>query len=378
MGVGLVQSHELSWGLVIATYNRGDILEQAITLATGQSRRPAEIIIVDASKNWEETKQRLAIRVFARNPDIRWVYEKATQRSSAAQRNQGFSLSTADIIFFIDDDSLMYPGCAETILNIYEADGNGQIAGIQAELVGEPPKGSHITSARKETGYAPTLRLNTGHFSRLKHLMWQNVFLMDAKKLFIPYDADFPVFPIPITVASASIKPEHLLQGCRMTFRRDALLKEGFEPLLLSYSPGEDLDLSYRVSRHGCLLTAMDAYIHHAELADGRVRRLEATFLSATNQALFLRKNSPHLATSKSRYFKLMARRVLAELLKDLLSRRWSFPQLRGLLRAWQPAQHIFAMSDADLHRNYPALQAEILNGGRIGSSACKQIVPRR
>ena len=71
---------------------------------------------------------------------IRWTYVAAARRSSASQRNQGVRLSTADILFLIDDDSLMYPDCAEQIMRIYEADKDKAVSGINAIHVASAPR----------------------------------------------------------------------------------------------------------------------------------------------------------------------------------------------------------------------------------------------
>ena len=58
-----------------------------------------------------------------------------------------------------------------------------------------------------------------------------------------------------------------------------------------------------------------------------------------------------------------MRRRLLAEFLKDVLSRRWTLPQLRGLGAALGPSSRIFAMAEEELRRWYPACQRDVLNG---------------
>ena len=45
----------LSWSIVVATYNRPDVLKISIELALNQTLRPKEVIIVDASEYWRET-----------------------------------------------------------------------------------------------------------------------------------------------------------------------------------------------------------------------------------------------------------------------------------------------------------------------------------
>src|SRR5438046_10167125 len=110
----------LSWSLVIATYNRQDVLPRCLALAARQTRPPLEIIVVDASPDWAATRARVLTTLAVPHPPIRWEYVQACRRSGSAQRNQGVRLSRADIVFLIDDDSLMYPDRAEQILRVSE------------------------------------------------------------------------------------------------------------------------------------------------------------------------------------------------------------------------------------------------------------------
>jgi hypothetical protein len=78
------------------------------------------------------TCDKIKATVVRDHPFIRWQYVQADVCSSSWQRNQGLKLTTSEIVFFFDDDSLMYPDCAEQIMNIYEADTQGRIVGINA------------------------------------------------------------------------------------------------------------------------------------------------------------------------------------------------------------------------------------------------------
>src|SRR5438552_18364771 len=106
----------LSWSLVVATYNRKDVLSRCLALAAGQHRRPLEIIVVDASPDWAATRARVMTELSAHHHHVHWEYVQARRRCLTAQRNQGVRLSHADVLFLIDDDSLMYPDCAEHVL----------------------------------------------------------------------------------------------------------------------------------------------------------------------------------------------------------------------------------------------------------------------
>src|SRR5690348_11134774 len=106
-----VAAKKLDWALIICTYQREHILARCLRLAAQQTRPPAEIVIVDASPNWDRTRDEIMVTVVREHPAITWRYVQAEVRSSACQRNQGFRLTKSEIVFFFDDDSLMYPDC---------------------------------------------------------------------------------------------------------------------------------------------------------------------------------------------------------------------------------------------------------------------------
>ena len=351
-----------SWALVIATYDRAEILEHCIRLAVEQSRPPAEVIVIDAGANWRETGESIRREVLARHSGIAFAYEPAAEKSLTVQRNQGVGLTRSDVLFLIDDDSLMHPGSAAEIMAIYEADTAGDIVGVQANLADDLPPGIAIQGERKAVGASklgprggPSALLALGDWLRRK------VFLMDAGELFIPYDGAAHEASLRVHMPEGAERT-HLFHGCRMTFRREAVVREPFDPILRSYCPGEDLDASYRISRHGALVTARRAMLHHYQSAAGRTNRYQVTLLSALNQAVCIRRHSADPGARRAEFGNLMRRRLLAEFLKDLLSRRWNLPQMRGLLAARRWTGAIFAMSDGELESWYPDMQRRILS----------------
>jgi GT2 family glycosyltransferase len=361
----MTANESLSWGLVVATYQREKVLPLCLKLALEQTRKPTEIIVIDASDYWEDTRDKVMTEIASKNSDIRWVYASAENRSSTLQRNQGLQLATADVVFLFDDDSLMYPTCAEEIMRVYEADTEGVVQGVQADSVDNPPLELVTSDSKKQTGWSEN-GFSFVIISFLQRFVWKHLFLMDAKLLFLPYDGDFPQHQIPASVEKLNVQLVPLLQGYRMTFRRDAILKEIFEPLLRYYAAGEDLDASYRVSRHGPLLVALDAKVHHFQSAGGRLPRFKVSVLSALNQALCIRKHSSDLKHNRQLFYRLMARRMLAETLKDALSRRWDLPQARGIWVALKYSSKLFALPDEELAEWYPYFQHEFLVSDRL------------
>ncbi|MBM0740904.1 glycosyltransferase family 2 protein [Phormidium sp. CLA17] len=353
----------LSWGLVIATYRREKILSQCLQLAVEQTQRPSEIIVIDASDDWQSTRSQVIGEIASKYPEIRWTYQAASQRGLTLQRNQGLELATADITFLFDDDSLMYPTCAEEIMRVYETDTEGLVKGVQSALASTLPSDITVDDVRKAVGsYRDQWIPGIAPFQRF---IWRHLFLMDSDFLCIPYDGHFPSYTIPSSMNHLNVCPVKIFHGCRMTFRREAIAQEQFEPLLLFYALLEDMDASYRVSRQGMLLEASDAKLHHFQSNSGRLSRYVVSVLSAMNQAVCLRRYSNDLKRDRDRFYQLTARRVVAEVFKDALSRRWSFPQVRGLLLALKYASHVFDLSDEELTHWYPHFQQELIVSGK-------------
>lgn len=345
----------LDWGLVIATHNRSDVLHECLQLTMRQSRVPSEVIIVDSGSDFDRNELFLK-EMRTQAPDLRVIHERAKRPSSSVQRAQGTELALADVLFLIDDDTLMYPDCAETVMAIYEGDPEERIAGVGLEPVETPP-----TEAKAETqliGRIEKARPQIG--GKIKSYIWRQLFLMSTDEIFLPYDGHYHRLGIPAALQDATFELP-LLSGFQMTIRRRVAQEIGFEPIFESYSAFEDLDLSYRASRRGALCLALGARAHHLEAPSGRLKRFQSTLLGATNQAYLVLKHVPDHALAKRRYRRHLWRRLVAEFLKELLSRRWSLPQFRGLLAARRVTGAMFAWDRETLERMYPAVQKDIL-----------------
>lgn len=345
----------LEWGLVIATHNRSDVLHECLRLSLSQSRLPSEVIIVDSGSDFDRNKI-LLTEMQRHNPDLRVIHERAKRPSSSVQRAQGTELALADVLFLIDDDTLMYSDCAETVMAIYESDPDERVAGVGLEPVETPPTGAETETQFIGRVAKPRPRIS----GKIKSYIWRRLFLMSTEEIFLPYDGHYHRPGIPSALQDSTFELP-LLSGFQMTMRRRVAQEIGYEPIFESYSAFEDLDLSYRASRHGALCLALGARGHHLEAPSGRLKRFQSTFLGATNQAYLVLKHMPDRALAMRRYRRHLRRRLAAEFLKELLSRRWSLPQFRGLLAARRVTGAMFAWDKETLERMYPAVQKDIL-----------------
>lgn len=98
----------MNFSIVIATYNRLDLLKRAIASALNQTH-PSEIIVVDnASTDGTEA--------YAKSLGDRITYcRNATNAQHAGAVNVGVQAATGDWVKFIDDDDYLAPTCLEVM-----------------------------------------------------------------------------------------------------------------------------------------------------------------------------------------------------------------------------------------------------------------------
>lgn len=344
----------LRWSLVIATYARPEILQRCLRMAVRQTRPPCEIIVVDASPDaarWQaEVQDEFAPQV------TQLLYLHAERASLTAQRNQGIDRACGDVVFLIDDDSLMYPDCAAEIMKVYDADLHGAIQGVAAIAVPTPPdqtasdprlaaRGSALDAQRRDS------RLR----SAAKRL------LRTERAYFLPYEPAYPQYDLPADLRALPIGQIQVMAGYSMTFRRAVLLRERFAEVLTRYAAGEDQDLSYRVSRHGALVNCVTARLCHLEARGGRLSPFTVAVLAATNPAVLQRVHSADADATSRRWRRLLRARLLHSALKELADRQWRFPRTRGVLYALRCMGEITSKSPDELATFYPRFQDTLI-----------------
>ncbi|BAP55046.1 glycosyl transferase, family 2 [Thioploca ingrica] len=351
------QPEKLDWGLVIATYKREEILPRCLHLAVQQTLPPQEIIVVDASPNWEKTRDNIMLELVTQHPSINWQYVQAKRASLTAQRNQGIDLATADILFLIDDDSLMYPDCAEEIMRVYSHDITHKVVGIMAHWEPLPPDRMVVTKDNQPPAARSKLRnkLQTIHF-HFKQFIGQLLVPTEVN-----YDFPRPKYTIPATLAGMAIHQVPNLLGFCMTFRRKIFEHLHFEEILEAYAANEDIDVSFRARRHGILLRALNARICHMQAAGGRLSKSAVAALRALNQAVLNCLHNSNVAHFKKIYPKLLWRMLIKLTIKDILSRNFSCPSTRGVWFALRHYQTVFSKQPDELRAWYPGFQRKIM-----------------
>jgi GT2 family glycosyltransferase len=357
----------LTWSACIATLDRQDVLMVALAHVLRQTRPPHQIVVVDASDNWEEGRAR-AESLVADRTDIELIYVTSPVRSSATQRNLGISMCESDIVFLMDDDSFLHDTCAEELLRVYDADRDEAVAGVGALLTDENPSVDDSTSAnggsglaRKKTGQSFVDRMSrTVRRTALGRWINRTVMFQNAETLFLRYDEPRERV-VPPSVAHLKVKATPFMPGSGMSFRRSIAEVEKFDTALRYYAAFEDLDIGYRIARHGAILRAGGARLHHFEAAAGRIKRQKVIVFQLLNMVVFLKRHAKNPDAFQGAYRIMLMRRLLSEFLKDGLSRRWDFPQLAGVLVAMRHWREVWSRPANEIDSWYPDFQKRIL-----------------
>lgn len=355
----------LTWSLVIPTYNRRDVLLRALPLALNQTVPPQQVVVVDSSDDWGVTRDAVGA-LMADHPGIRLDYLQAETASSATQRNQGVEQARAEIVVMIDDDTFLYPDFAERILAVYAADRRGVVAAVGGRNLPVAPHAQAVSGVvPKADGMGTAVAGLRNRVMRFRLGRWisSRILFQSIHTLFLKYDGDRPA-EIPPEFGEMDLCSTTFIAGHALSVRRPVALAEPFDPSLRYYAALEDLDATYRYGRHGILLGANDARLHHFEVAGGRLKRRTATTFQLLNMLVFIKRNADDPARWLPSYRAMLWRRLLGETIKDTLSRRWDLPQARGVLTAMRRWRRVWDTPVAEMDRWYPDYQRDIRDNG--------------
>lgn len=356
-----VDTRALRWALVVPTYNRRLALRTSLELAARQTRPPAEIVVVDASDDWRESRTQMLDEVAPIDRAIRFRYERARVRSSTTQRNQAIDLAQADVLFMLDDDSFMYPDCAERVMEIYDADVRSKVAGIgpREVFVSPDPDKTRASIPPPDPNAA---RQRAATLKLLKRVRNRVKSLFDVERVLLPYDPEYPQHEIPEELARFDVAATHYLAGMRMTWRAPWARAERFDETLRRYAAAEDMDFSYRMSRHGIVLNALSARLHHTQDESARLTRHTRALLGLLNLAYLYRRNGHDPERMFEQYRGRLLERLALDAVRDLMRLRTSLPYARADARALGMLRHILSVEEGELEAWYAALQREILD----------------
>ncbi|MBF0618899.1 MAG: glycosyltransferase family 2 protein [Candidatus Omnitrophica bacterium] len=204
----------LSYSLIIPTLNRPELLKKLLSSIARQSRLPSEIVLVDQSDD-ELTRE-----AFERwqMPGVDKKYLPREVKSLVLARNAGIdACGKADLVAFLDDDITLDPNFCEELVLVLEKDTARVYAGGMGCVA--------CWDRRPKLFQAFFLMPHEG----------SGRFLASGAPTFthgLPYFCD----------------TEFVSGGCTF-WRREIVARYRFDERLSGYAHGDDVDISYRVSK---------------------------------------------------------------------------------------------------------------------------------
>lgn len=251
--------------IIIPTKDRKHDLFEAIRSIERQTRKPDELIIVDASTN-EYFEEELMTNFGRLN--VKYTH---TEPGLTKERNTGIQASSGDTIFFFDDDVILEPNYLENVLKVFEDGEKGEIGAVMGRIT-EPPQSRR------------------GKLKRIISKAINKLFLLTAAgdgrfKL-----SGFPTYPHHLT------QPKYIecLSGCCMAFRRAVFTNLEFDENLILYAYMEDSDIAKGVIGQGYkIYYEPSARLVHKHSLTSRLNIYQTSRMLVINHYYLFKKNWP-------------------------------------------------------------------------------------
>ncbi|GAP21608.1 glycosyltransferase [Leptolinea tardivitalis] len=189
------------------------------------------------------------------HPRIRFI--GALRENISYQRNLGLSNSTAEIIGFLDDDTILQKDHVKKIIDIFST--SNSIIGIGGRVVNYQKTPTILHIYRKFFGLSISTKDGTSN---------------QLKSGFFNFP-DVSIYP----------KEVQALWGCCMWWRRDYIIDCRFNEQLSAF---QDIEFSYQVNYKGKLILIEDAEFIHLRMKENRseINRLFSQVSAAKKIAL--------------------------------------------------------------------------------------------
>ena len=252
--------------VVIATIGREKDLIKALRSIEANSVKPFEILVIDQGDVKAKTLE---------NFNLNLILIKINKKSSAQARNVGIELAKGDVITFLDDDVILDKNYFKEVSKSFE--NNKQLKIVQGKIA----------------------NLKDG---KLLNLFW-GIFLGPGSLKRSSYVRIYNFEPI---FYKSDLNSEQFCMwasGSNMNVKRDVFSYEKFDPQLIRYSSGEDLDFSFRVyERFGVesILFQPSAQLLHNVAPSGRLARFDLMLMRRVHKLYFVYKNNKNIKEHKS------------------------------------------------------------------------------
>ncbi|KWT82984.1 glycosyltransferase family 2 protein [Candidatus Magnetominusculus xianensis] len=237
--------------IIIPTYNRPVDLKNCIRSILDQTVLPYELIVIDDGNLSE-----LPLKAECEQAGIKYVYFKKDKPGLTASRNKGIELVTGDIVFFFDDDVVLFPDYIEQILNIYNM--SEDVGGVGGAIANH-----------KRLNLVKKIR-------KILEIPFMVSGVREGRVLPSGFCTSFGTTPFEIK----KVTEVDFLSGGVSSFKKEVFNTFKFDAKhFLNYGMGEDKDFSYRVSKAYKLIYTPHARLYHYEAPQMRPNGYREVFM---------------------------------------------------------------------------------------------------
>ncbi|MGF1570233.1 MAG: glycosyltransferase family 2 protein [Nodosilinea sp.] len=340
----------LSFGVIVCTYNRRDILEQCLEAWSQANQRPDQFIVVDATAGAESYKNTLLSKfpkLFAQ-PESQYIVTK--QPGLTRQRNLGLAAIKTDIVCFADDDTFVRPNYIEKILTVFERDTNGLIGGVNGVAVGQFDRWP-------QRNYRAFRNYIRHHFGSL------------IQRIHVPKQETQVFTPLPTEFKHLRLIYIDRLWGANMNFRTDLVRDLRFDESFSRYGLYEDVDMSVRVGKTHKLVCCLDAELEHDHSLGETTRPSDVKYFltSWLNSAYVIEKLFSEEASRAAhrRYFRAISlvSKLMPKKFRNQKFRVFGNQELQDMAQSHMDRLQA-CMTSTDLEKTFVQLQEEIFGLG--------------
>jgi GT2 family glycosyltransferase len=254
--------------VAVCTYRRPDSLALLLGSLRGQTSRPRELLVVDASPEAEARPTREHLRREQSVAEAVHYWQVAGPlRGLTRQRNFALRHIACDLVLFVDDDVILEPECVGEMEQTLRSAGGG-IAGVGSYGADEFEPPPLLWRLRRMLRIVTTLQ--PGRYSR--------------SGLSIPWCFERP---------NGTPVEGDWLPGCAMMWRTDVVQTIGFNETMDGYAQGEDLDFSLRARRMGRLVMLGRPRLEHRHAPAGRPNAFQLGYMELRNRFEIHRRGLP-------------------------------------------------------------------------------------
>ncbi len=229
----------LKLSVAVCTYERGESLRECLESLVGQSYKNFEVVIIDGGSK-DVTNE--VIEEYSKKLKIKKVVYKGKELSRV--RDQGWRKAKGELVSWIDDDVVVSPDWAKSIVEIM--DKNKDVGGVSGPTLVKKERLSErdVFSFYRKGGIWKTL----GE-------IWEEWFLEGNRyqvgRIF-KSGAWSPGSNFPESLRIKGLQDVDYLEACNMTLRRDLVKKVGgFDYGYTKVAEWCELDLAKRVAEEG-------------------------------------------------------------------------------------------------------------------------------